>query len=115
MMKSAKGEGCNQLIHCFENQATLEEPLWRSALSIAAFCVDKDSATKKMSDQYPNYDPDEVEAKVYHLLTKGGPHHCTTFEKQNPGGCEQNVTKEVDVVGKTPEKRGMRDKTQCPD
>jgi len=93
MMKSAKGEGCNQLIHCFENQATLEEPLWRSALSIAAFCVDKDSATKKMSDQYPNYDPDEVEAKVYHLLTKGGPHHCTTFEKQNPGGCDGCVHK----------------------
>ena len=88
MMKSAKGEGCNQLLHCFENQATLDEPLWRSALSIAAFCVDRHSAAKKMSERYDGYDPDEVEIKVNNLIKKGGPHHCATFEKQNPGGCD---------------------------
>ena len=88
MMKSAKGEGCNQLLHCFENQATLDEPLWRSALSIAAFCVDRHSAARKMSEGYEGYDPDEVEIKVNNLIKKGGPHHCATFEKQNPGGCD---------------------------
>ena len=93
MMKSAKGEGCNQLLHCFENQATLDEPLWRSALSIAAFCVDRHSAARKMSEQYEGYDPDEVEVKVNNLLSKGGPHHCTTFEKQNPGGCDNCIHK----------------------
>ena len=93
MIKSAKGEGCSQLIHCFENQATLEEPLWRSALSIAAFCVDKDSACRKMSQGYEGYDPDEVEIKINNLISKGGPHHCTTFEKQNPGGCDGCVHK----------------------
>jgi len=88
MIKSAKGEGCGQLVHCFENQATLDEPLWRSALSIVAFCVDKDSASKKMSSGYEGYDPDEVAIKIENLIAKGGPHHCTTFEKQNPGGCD---------------------------
>lgn len=87
MMKSAQGEGCAQLLYCYQNQSAIEEPLWRSALSIAAFCVDADSATHKMSDQHPEYDPVQVEEKVKHLRSKGGPHHCATFEKLNPGGC----------------------------
>lgn len=87
MMKSAQGEGCAQLLHCFQNQADIEEPLWRSALSIAAFCVDADSAAHKMSDQHPEYDPVQVEDKVQQLRARGGPHHCATFEKLNPGGC----------------------------
>jgi hypothetical protein len=87
MMKSAQGEGCAQLLYCFQNQSSIEEPLWRSALSIAAFCVDADSAVHKMSDQHPEYDPVQVEDKVKNLRERGGPHHCATFEKQNPGGC----------------------------
>ena len=88
MMKSAQGEGCAQLLHCFQNQADIDEPLWRSALSIAAFCVDADSAMHKMSDQHPEYDPVQVEDKAKNLREKGGPHHCATFEKLNPGGCD---------------------------
>jgi len=88
MMKSAQGEGCAQLLHCYQHQADIEEPLWRSALSIAAFCVDADSAAHKMSNQHPEYDPVQVEDKVKHILKRGGPHHCATFEKLNPGGCE---------------------------
>ena len=88
MMKTARGEGCNQLLYCFENQATLDEPLWRSALSIAAFCVDRHSAATKMSEKHDGYDPDEVEIKINNLRSKGGPHHCATFEKQNFGGCD---------------------------
>lgn len=87
MMKSAQGEGCAQLLHCYQNQTDIEEPLWRSALSIAAFCVDADSAAHKMSNQHPEYDPAQVEGKVQNLRNKGGPHHCATFEKFNPGGC----------------------------
>lgn len=87
MMKSAQGEGCAQLLHCYQHQTDIDEPLWRSALSIAAFCVDADSATHKMSSQHPEYDPVQVEEKVKHLRERGGPHHCATFEKFNPGGC----------------------------
>jgi hypothetical protein len=84
-----KGEnGCAQLNHCFANQNSIEEPLWRSALSIAAFCVDGDSAAHKLSKDHEGYDPTQVDIKVNHLRTKGGPHHCSTFAKLNPQGCE---------------------------
>ena len=88
MMKSASGEGCNQLLHCYENQATLDYNLWRSALSIATFCIDRDSAIHKMSAEHPDYDRFKTEYKVDDLQRTGGPHHCATFEKQNPTGCE---------------------------
>jgi hypothetical protein len=87
MIKSANGEGCNQLLNCFENQNGIEEPLWRSALSIAAFCVDGDSAAHKLSRDHEGYDPAEVDLKVANLRRNGGPHHCATFAKQNPQGC----------------------------
>lgn len=84
-----KGEnGCAQLNHCFANQNSIEEPLWRSALSIAAFCVDRDSAAHKLSRDHEGYDAVEVDNKVNNLRSKGGPHHCSTFAKLNPQGCE---------------------------
>ena len=79
--------GCAQLNYCYQNQDSIEEPLWRSALSIAAFCVDKDKAAHMMSSQYPAYNPSEVDKKVAELVANGGPHHCATFEKLNPAGC----------------------------
>ena len=88
MIRSANGTGCNQLLHCYEEQENISEPLWRSALSIAAFCVDKDKAVHKLSSKYPGYDPIETEKKVHYLVKTGGPHHCTTFEKLNPSGCD---------------------------
>ena len=84
-----KGEGgCAQLNYCFENQNNIEEPLWRSALSIAAFCVDGDKAIHKLSNQHEGYDAVEVDNKANNLRSKGGPHHCATFAKLNPQGCE---------------------------
>lgn len=80
--------GCKQLAYCFTNQQEIDEPLWVSALSIAAFCVDGDEAAHKMSNEYPNYDPQEVENKLRNIRKRGGPHHCTTFEERNPGGCD---------------------------
>ena len=88
MMRSVKGDGCAQLLHCFKNQNSIEEPLWRSALSIAAFCVDKDAAAHKMSKEFEGYDPDEVDRKVAYIVKTGGPHTCEQFKKLNPTGCE---------------------------
>jgi hypothetical protein len=85
--------GCAQLNHCFANQNSIEEPLWRSALSIAAFCVDGDTAAHKLSKDHEGYDADEVNNKVDLLRKKGGPHHCSTFEKQNPQGCQGCIHK----------------------
>lgn len=85
MIKSAKGEGCQQLLHCYENQADIEYNLWRSALSIATHCVDRDSAIHKMSQHHPGYTDGETEKKAEDI---GGPHFCSTFERENPGGCD---------------------------
>jgi len=84
-----KGEdGCAQLNHCYANQNSIEEPLWRSALSIAAFCVDGDKAAHRLSSEHESYDPVEVDNKINNLRKKGGPHHCSTFAKLNPQGCQ---------------------------
>jgi hypothetical protein len=88
MLKSAEGDGCSQLLGCFTDQENTPEPLWRAALSIAAFCIDSHDAVHKMSSQHPGYDAREVDQKVHNLQLKGGPHLCATFEKLNPTGCE---------------------------
>lgn len=87
MLKSANGEGCNQLLNCYQNQNDIEEPLWFSALSIAAHCIDGNEAAHKISEQYDGYDPDEVEKKLANIRKSGGPHTCATFKKLNPSGC----------------------------
>lgn len=84
MIKSANGVGCNQLLHCYENQDTIDYNLWRSALSIATHCVDRDKAIHKMSSQHPDYSEGETELKAADIA---GPHLCATFENQNPEGC----------------------------
>ena len=89
-----KGEsGCLQLNHCFANQSEISEPLWTSALSITAFCVDGDKAAHKMSEGYEGYDPSEVDFKLMNARKRGGPHHCTTFEERNPTGCDGCIHK----------------------
>ena len=93
MIKSAKEEGCQQLLHCYENQESISYDMWRSSLSITAFCVDGDMASHRMSEKYPDYDRAEVDKKVDDLRRTGGPHHCATFEKWNPGGCDGCIHK----------------------
>lgn len=85
MRRSAAGNGCQQLLDCYENQATLEEPRWFDALSVAKFCVDGPKAIHKMSEQHPDYDYADTEAKINHIV---GPHTCDVFERNNPGGCK---------------------------
>lgn len=85
MLRSINGSGCQQLLSCYEDRETLAEPRWFSALSVAKFCKDKESAIHKLSADHPDYDPAAVEHKINHIL---GPHTCEEFEKHNPGGCD---------------------------
>ena len=88
MVKSVEGTGCAQLLHCYKNQTEIEEPLWRSALSIASFCVDRDKAIHMLSKDHDEYDYAETEKKSNYLIKMGAPHHCTTFDKLNKGFCD---------------------------
>jgi hypothetical protein len=97
MIKSAKGEGCPQLLHIYENQATIDEPLWRGGLSIAQQCVDRDKAIHTLSNKHPDYSAQATERKANE--TKG-PYTCSTFKKLNPSacqGCQQNITSPIQL------------------
>jgi len=83
--KCIKGDGCAQLMHIITKQASIEEPLWRSGLSIAAFCSDADSAIHNISKRHPDYTFDKTEDKARAIP---GPHTCTQFESLRPVGCE---------------------------
>lgn len=85
MVKSAQGEGCAQIIHIYNNQDKLEEPLWRAGLSIAQHCSDRDKAIHVISQKHPEYNAKVTERKASE--TKG-PYTCDTFKKLNPTGCE---------------------------
>ena len=84
IIKSAEGKGCNQLLHIYENQATIDEPLWRGGLSIAQQCVDRDKAIHNLSNKHPDYSAQSTERKANE--TKG-PYTCATFRKLNAEGC----------------------------
>ena len=86
MQRTSKGEGCQQLADCYINRATLPEPRWFDALSVAKFCNDRDTAIHKLSHGHPDYDPDAVERKIKGIK---GPHTCAEFEVNNPGGCDE--------------------------
>jgi hypothetical protein len=84
MLRAQKGDGCGQLVHALTNQAEIDEPLWRAALSVAKFCSDGVKAAHKLSDQHPEYSYDETE---YKLRTIKGPYTCAKFNEYNPGLC----------------------------
>ena len=85
LIKSVQGEGCAQINNIYENQGSLEEPLWRAGLSIAQHCSDRDKAIHVISKRHPDYNPEVTERKANE--TKG-PYTCETFKKLNPSGCE---------------------------
>jgi len=85
LIKSVQGEGCAQIAHIYDNQATLEEPLWRAGLSIAQQCSDRDKAIHAISNKHPEYTPQNTERKASETR---GPYTCETFKKLNAPGCE---------------------------
>lgn len=85
MVKTANGNGCAQLAYCVQNRATLDEPMWRAALSIAAHCVDSSKAIKAVSQGHVDYSEQGSVAKAQNIK---GPYLCNKFDEYNPGGCE---------------------------
>ena len=82
--KSLTGTGCAQIKHALLNPADLDEPQWRAALSIAAHCVDEETAIHKLSQGHPDYDAEDTTYKAGRIK---GPYLCTRFDDYNPGVC----------------------------
>jgi hypothetical protein len=97
LIKSVEGSGCNQLLHIFENQDTIEEPLWRAGLSIAQHCVDREKGIHALSKKHPDYSESETEKKAAETR---GPYTCITFRKLNPTacqGCTHNISSPIQL------------------
>lgn len=88
--KNAKGTGCFQLSKAITEQETIEEPLWRAALSIAAHCVDAETAIHNISCKHPDYDALTTAEKAQKIK---GPYTCEKWEGLNPKGCENCIHK----------------------
>jgi hypothetical protein len=84
MARTVAGDGCEQLRHIVMKQREIDEPLWRSGLSIAAFCEDHDQAIHKISSAHPDYSASATEAKAAAIPA---PHTCKQFEGLRPEGC----------------------------
>ena len=85
--RSRNGDGCQQLLHCVENRATLDYEMWHAALSIANKCqIDRDDGIRMVSEEHPNYDFADASAKA---ASFAGPRTCVKFEEINPGGCDK--------------------------
>jgi hypothetical protein len=85
MQRTAKGDGCNQLLHAYKNRATISYYEWFYALSVAAMCEDAGKAVHMMSDGHPDYDPETVENKVATIRKATS---CAKFKSVNPELCE---------------------------
>lgn len=84
--KSIKGNGCAQLKYILTKPGDISEPLWRSGLSIAAFCKDWEPAIYKMSEGHAGYDRTDTREKA---LAIPAPHKCSTFRTLNPELCKK--------------------------
>jgi len=87
--KSLEDVGCNQIKDAVINAATLPEPQWYAAMSVAVRCTEGMEAVHKLSEDYPGYSPTDTERKANQSLENAtGAHSCEAFESLNPAGCK---------------------------
>ena len=95
--RSVKGNGCAQIANAVVNASTLEEPLWRAALSIAWRCTDAETAIQALSRDHPDYTP---EATLRKAEETKGPMTCDWY-RDNYGaactGCQQRCTSPISI------------------
>lgn len=89
--KVMRSAGCAQLAYCVANRATLNEPMWKAALSVAWYCTDQAEAIAAVSQDHPDY---RIEEATYHASRMKGPRTCEKFRELNMphlcNGCIHN-------------------------
>lgn len=86
LQKTLAGKGCEQLRFAVGEQARVDEPLWRGALSIAKFCNDGEKGAHVVSRNHPEYTAEKTVAKMAGIV---GPYTCKTFDGNRPGVCTE--------------------------
>jgi hypothetical protein len=84
MQRTARGDGCNQLLHAYKHQDTVSYYEWFYALSVAAMCEDADTAVHMMSKGHPDYDPESIDRKVETIRKATS---CAKFRSVNEELC----------------------------
>lgn len=91
-MSLAEGKkGCGQIRHAVVDAATLPEPEWRAALSIAWNCTDAEKAIHKLSAPHPEYTPEATLEKAQRL--SGMPRTCSWYKDNYPENCKGCIHK----------------------
>ena len=72
-------QGCRFFEHCCNDSENLPEPEWYAFLTIAVRCKDGREHAHKNSENHPEYDFAETEAKLEHALNDTGPYKCETI------------------------------------
>ncbi len=93
--RSLKGTGCAQIAHAVKEAASLPEPLWRAALSIAWRCTDGEESIHTLSREHPGYTPEDTIEKAEKTV---GPMTCVWYRQNNPtacDGCAHKVTSPI--------------------
>ena len=107
--RSLKGTGCAQIAHAVQNAATLEEPLWRSALSIAWRCTDAETAIQMLSRAHPGYTAENTLRKAEATI---GPITCDWYRANNSAlctGCTQRCTSPIAIGRKVEATQAVND------
>ena len=91
--RSLADNGCVHIKNALLDQESTPEPVWRSVLSIAQFCEDRDKAIHKVSEGHPEYTAANTEKKAAAIL---GPYSCAKFaEVCGPAACTTCTVKAI--------------------
>ena len=107
--RSIKGKGCAQIANAVQNAATLEEPLWRAALSIAWRCTDAETSIHTLSRAHPDYTFENTLRKAESTL---GPMTCDWYKSNYSAlctGCTQRCTSPIAIGRKVEESQIVGD------
>jgi len=107
--RSLRGTGCAQIANAVQNAATLEEPLWRAALSIAWRCTDAETAIHTLSRGHPEYTPENTLTKANGTQ---GPMTCEWYRDNYSAGCAgctQRVTSPITLGRKVEAAEAVND------
>lgn len=85
LQKNASKKGCHQIHRAIDTPNEISYPSWVDVISIIKHCEEGMPAVHAVSKLYSGYSESETDSIADSILY---PHLCTTFESNNPSGCE---------------------------